>query len=52
MYLYVCIAMYYMSSYTPIYGKITRNRHREADTETLRQRDRETERAHTQVPGI
>lgn len=33
--------MYYTSSYTPIYGKTTRNRHRKADTETLRQRDRE-----------
>lgn len=52
MYLYVHIVMYYTSSHTLVYGKVTRNGHREVDTETQRHRDieTETEGAHTQVP--
>lgn len=46
MYLYVHIVMYYTSSHTLVYGKVTRNGHREVDPETQRHRDRDRGSAH------
>ncbi|EDL38711.1 mCG148351 [Mus musculus] len=58
MYLYIHIVMYYTSSCTPISGKKTGNRHRQAARETDRlgvrekERERERERASTGSQGI